>query len=82
MLSSILQLAVDINDATKERKEAIAALCCTAYPDIKPWQVQQGCEDGDTSGSDDIYYVYQSILLDPIDGNEIARQDDTLVNVS
>lgn len=79
MLSAIVHLVSQIHEETNaERKEAIVGLCATAYPDVRPWQVKSACDDSDA----DLYYTYLSVLLQPIDGNELAQQDARLVKVS
>ena len=65
-----------------DRKQAIIDLCAAAYPDIRPWQVESACGDGPSSGSDNLYYIYLSQLLHPIDGHDAARRDAVLVKVS
>lgn len=83
MMSAILQLLQGIlKEKTFERKQAIIDLCAAAYPDIRPWQVESACDEAHSSGSNNLYYVYLSQLLHPIDGHDAARRDAVLVKVS
>ena len=71
-------------------------LCAAAYPDVLPWQVRVACtpELGKDSGTGstvlpeskqnelaDLYYVYMTQLLHPMDGHDLARKDTELVRV-
>ena len=82
MMSAILQLLQEIlKEKSFDRKQAIIDLCASAYPDIRPWQVEIACSEGPT-GSSNLYYIYLSQLLHPIDGHDAARRDAALVTVS
>lgn len=61
-------------------------LCAAAYPDLQPWQVQNVCCGASapnkmTKQLEDLYYIYLSLLLHPIDGHESARRNPALVKV-
>lgn len=77
-------------DRKEERRDLIRDLCVSAFPDIHPWQVRQACldrpvnlEDSRIPNSDEcleaFYYSYLSHLLNPLDGNDVARHDAALV---
>jgi len=57
-------------------------LMISAYPDLKPWQVKQYCTSSGSEESSLYYYKYMTLLLDPTDGMQKARQDKELVSVS
>ena len=83
MMSAILQLLEGIlKEKLFDKKQAIIDLCAAAYPDIRPWQVEDACEERKSCGSNNLYYMYLSQLLHPIDGHDAARRDDVLVKVS
>ena len=83
MMSAILQLLQGIlKEKNLDRKQAIIDLCASAYPDIRPWQVESACYEEQTSGNNNLYYIYLSQLLHPIDGHDAARRDASLVKVS
>lgn len=89
MLSAVLQLLQGINTATDHRRLAIIDLSVSAYPDIRPWQVEQACNSvvlmdptTDSVPGEDLYYRYMSLLLHPTDGHGGARRKPTLVEVS
>lgn len=81
MLSAVLQLLQDIQKETlQDRKQAIIDLCASAFPDVRPWQVESACRaSGD--GVNDLYYNYLSLLLHPVDGHDAARRDPSFVKV-
>jgi hypothetical protein len=82
MLSAVMQLLQNIlKEATHERKQAIIDLCVAAYPDIRPWQVENACNGGLDDGDNSLYYTYLSQLLHPLDGHESARLNSFLVKV-
>lgn len=91
MLSAILSRLQGIRERSKsDRRADMMNICVLAYPDLRPWQVRQGCLGRDStsmeSHSDDlefheIYYEYLSLLLHPWEGHEAARQDAELVTV-
>lgn len=60
--------------------------CASAYPDLQPWQVKKECTVSDGSKSQEpileLYYVYLTNLLHPIDGHDAAKRESYLVNVS
>jgi hypothetical protein len=66
-------------------------ICVSAYPDLRPWQVRKSCVGAGnpllkemTATEEefhDMYYEYLSLLLDPLDGHDAARQDVNLVMV-
>jgi len=55
-------------------------LMISAYPDLKPWQVKQYCTSSGSEESSLYYYKYMTLLLDPTDGMQKARQDKELVS--
>ena len=81
-------------EAKEEKRKFIRNLCVSAYPDIQPWQVRSACMDvpKDSDGESrqpcspesmrELYYDYLSLLLDPIEGHDVARHDSDLVKVS
>lgn len=82
MMSAILQLLQGIlKEKLFDRKQAIIDLCAAAYPDIRPWQVENACNEGRSSNNNNLYYLYLSQLLHPIDGHDTARRDAALVKV-
>ena len=90
-LSALLQCLGEIRRETSERQRLIKTLCVSAYPDLQPWQVKKACigqtmkQDSRKSSVDEglpeLYYSYLSQLLDPIEGQEAARQNGKLVEV-
>lgn len=88
-LSALLQCLGEIRRETSERQRLIKTLCVSAYPDLQPWQVKKACigqtmkQDSRKSSVDEglpeLYYSYLSQLLDPIEGQEAARQNGKLV---
>lgn len=75
MLSAVLQLLQNIRQETSpDRKQIVLDFCVSAYPDIQPWQVESACE-----GAPEVYYLYLSLLLHPIEGHDSARRDPKLV---
>lgn len=69
-----------------QRRKLIKNLSVAAYPDIQPWQVKKACLLDTTpetwtedSNHAKFYYSYLSLLLDPVEGVEAARQDAKLV---
>jgi hypothetical protein len=83
MLSAVLQLLQVIGkEVVRDRRQAIIDVCAAAYPDVRPWQVESACRPFDSADSgDDLYYLYLSMLLHPMDGHDIARRDPALVKV-
>ncbi|GKY96058.1 hypothetical protein MPSEU_000566000 [Mayamaea pseudoterrestris] len=89
MLSGVLQLLASIRAcAMKERRLSIIDLCASAFPDVRPSQVKVACGICDQNTSipdpaqlefDELYYIYLSQLLHPIEGHETARRDTLLV---
>ena len=75
-------------ETSHERKQAIIDLCASAYPDVRPWQVESACrlsKPVKTSTDEDMkefYYSYLTLLLHPIDGHDTARRDPSLVKVT
>lgn len=72
-------------------------MCASSYPDLQPWQVRRVCmsrndEELVANGShhsedhkndlEDLYYIYLTQLLHPMDGHDLARKDNVLVRVS
>jgi hypothetical protein len=90
MLTAIAQRLNNINsERTFERKTKLIEVCSAAYPDIRPWQVKKQCVlQPVTKNATEIlrmaqlYYTYLSLLLHPSDGNDYARRDPKLVEVS
>lgn len=85
MLSAVLQLLQGIQfETSRDRKQAIIDLCSSAYPDVRPWQVETACRPAASNdvNTAELYYSYLSLLLHPLDGNDLARRDPLLVNVS
>ncbi len=83
MMSAILQqLQGILNETSFDRKQTIIDLCAAAHPDIRPWQVERACNEGQPQSSNNLYYLYLSQLLHPIDGHDAARRDAFLVKVS
>ena len=87
MLSAVLQLLQGIQkETTQEGKQAIIDLCASAYPDVRPWQVDGACHvsvaPNSRANMNDLYYTYLSLLLHPIDGHDSARRDPSLVKVN
>ena len=76
-------------EAKEERRKVLRDLCVSAYPDVQTWQVRMACispkdpkdtrEQCSKTLMEDLYYSYMSHLLNPMDGNEAARQDAELV---
>ena len=74
-----------------KKRKVILDLCVSGYPDIQPWQVRSAyfslpqlkAEDTRDQCSQaimaDLYYTYLSHLLNPIEGNETAREDSSLI---
>lgn len=67
----------------------IKNICVSAYPDVQPWQMKKACvgpllvdQRGSHDTLPDLYYSYLSQLLDPVEGQELARRSSTLVKVS
>ena len=82
MMSAILQQLQGImNEKSFDRQQTIIDLCAAAYPDIRPWQVENACNEGRPQKSNNLYYLYLSQLLHPIDGHDAARRDAFLVKV-
>jgi hypothetical protein len=69
------------NETVTQRRQSIIDLCAAAYPDIRPWQVESACSSCHEGRSNNLYYLYLSHLLHPIDGHDLARRDDQLVKV-
>jgi hypothetical protein len=69
-----------------ESSRKIVDLCASAYPDLQPWQVKKQCIVADGSKFQrpllDLFYTYLTNLLHPIDGQDLAKRDIHLVNVS
>lgn len=87
-LSALLHCLRDIRSETSERQRLFKTLCVSAYPDLQPWQVKKACigqlmKQDPRKTSDEslreIYYSYLSQLLDPVEGQEAARQNGKLV---
>jgi len=92
MLSAIVQRLHDLcKQFVLDQWLTTIDRCAAAYPDLQPWQVKKVClHQGldDTSHQkkmrkklDDLYYMYLSQLLHPIDGHEAARRSPPLVKV-
>lgn len=83
MLSAVLQLLQSIvHDTAKDRRLSILELCAAAFPDVQPWQVRKtSAAIKENEEQESLYYRYLSLLLHPIDGNEMARRDADLVKV-
>jgi hypothetical protein len=89
MLSAVVRRIRDLqNEPSSEMRRVTIELSASAYPDIRPWQVRIECE-GRRSGAkvtqadlNDLYYLYLSLLLHPMDGHDAARRDPTRVKVS
>lgn len=95
-LSAVLEFLQKIRQENSQQiQKVVKNLCVSAYPDIQPWQVKRAClepVEGKPSGSPkgatendllrDFYYSYLSLLLDPSEGDEAARQNSKLVTVS
>ena len=87
-----MQCLREIRRETAERRRLLKTLCVAAYPDLQPWQVKKACigqpfqKDGKKPSLDEslpqLYYSYLSRLLDPLEGQEAARHDGKLVEVS
>lgn len=87
MLESLRQIRYE----KVQRRRVIINLCVAAYPDIQPWQIKRACLDPSLAVqsrkacSDDVlrelYYSYLSQLLDPVEGQEAARQSAELIKV-
>ena len=89
----MLQCLDEIRFETKEeRRKMLRDLCVSGYPEIQPWQVRKACLSFPQSNStetrerycssavmEDLYYTYLSHLLNPLDGNEDARQETELI---
>jgi len=91
MLSGLL---VQLQDFPKEKenRRRILSLLSSAYPDVKPWQVQQASSNRSifnakivNNGGDEfdvfdpLYFEYLSMLLDPDEGSDGARRNRELV---
>jgi hypothetical protein len=92
MLSAILVRLQGIQKESKrDHRGDLMNICVSAYPDLRPWQVRKACVGAGNSLSKemtatdeafhDMYYEYLSLLLDPSDGHDAARQDVDLVTV-
>lgn len=85
MLSAIIKQVLAIGHQKLAGRSHLIHLAVSAFPDLRPWLVRQGCMegagDGSTQGKDleELYYLYLSLLLHPSDGHEAARQDVDLV---
>jgi hypothetical protein len=83
MLSAVLQLLRSVvHETSKDRRTSIMELCAAAYPDVQAWQVEKTSIAAGGKGPESLYYQYLSLLLHPIDGNELARRDASLIKVS
>lgn len=83
MLSAVLQLLRSVvHETAKDRRTYIMELCVAAYPDVQAWQVEKASIAAGGKGPESLYYQYLSLLLHPIDGNELARRDASLIKVS
>jgi hypothetical protein len=86
MLSTIVERLQSIkNGFEPDMWLSTIDLCAAAYPDVQPWQVQAECSglDGGEHKEElqDLYYIYLTQLLHPMDGHELARRDRDLVRV-
>lgn len=83
MLSAVLQLLRSVvHETSKDRRISIIELCVAAFPDVQAWQVEKTSATAGDKGPESLYYQYLSLLLHPIDGNELARRDPGLLKVS
>ena len=90
MLSAVMQLLVSLRShSMKDRRLPVVDLCVAAFPDISPGLVKNVCvgyatemtiPDPSQLEFDDLYYIYLSQLLHPLDGHEMARRDSSLVD--
>lgn len=89
-LSALLECLREIRRESPDRRRLLKTLCVSAYPDLQPWQVKRACigmkQDSKKTSVDEslpeLYYSYLSQLLDPVEGQEAARQNGKLVEVS
>lgn len=85
MLSSILERLHSLkNSFVPDMWLATIDLCAASYPDVQPWQVRAVCVDQENDRKmelEDIYYIYLSQLLHPMDGHDAARKNRDLVRV-
>lgn len=91
ILQSMLSAFIESLHALRKEKlvesgRKVIDWCACAYPDLQPWQVKKECMVPDGSKSQescvDLYYAYLTDLLHPIDGNDTAKKEAYLVNVS
>jgi hypothetical protein len=86
MLSSILERLHSLKSSfVADMWLATIDLCAASFPDIQPWQIRAVCADHANEKRkkelDDLYYIYLSQLLHPMDGHDAARRNRDLVRV-
>lgn len=87
-LSAVVQRLHNVKkESSKDQRLVTIQLCASAYPDVRPWQVDHECREvsngvsknRNDSDLDDLYYNYLTYLLHSTDGHDTARADPALV---
>ena len=88
-LSAVVQRLQELRgEKSPDQRSVTIHLCASAYPDVRPWQVDRECRglwkrQSETSSKDadfhNLYYNYLTFLLHPTEGQEGAKLDAALV---
>jgi len=90
-LSAVVERLHNLRSETnKDQRLVTVQLCASAYPDVRPWQVDRECrglwrrdpKNGKSKDGEvlkELYYKYLTFVLHPTDGHEAARADTKLV---
>mmetsp|Transcript_16747 Transcript_16747/g.46019 ORF Transcript_16747/g.46019 Transcript_16747/m.46019 type:complete len:1288 (+) Transcript_16747:157-4020(+) len=89
-LSAIVERLQNLKNEDREQQSVTIQLCASAYPDVRPWQVNRECRglwrrdhkstNKQASEWDELYYMYLTYLLHPSNDNEMARSDSSLIS--